>query len=204
MPVARIRRQSYLEGADRASRDFTRVDRMIKAETAHGEKHGGKIVFYTTTVTGIAMTKIHCTHILNILQRLRVGYEVRNIYMSKEVHEEFQERLPGMTVPQVCFNGEHLGGYDVVFKMNETGELQELVKKMRKIEVGKQSDCQTCGGSGFHVCTWCGGDRKSMAVEIGDTAHQDREQAGTMVGLKCTACNENGLQACQTCMMTDC
>ena len=232
--------------------------RLIKAETEHGEKYGGKFVFYTTTVTGIAMTKINCTHILNIFQRLRlvnaprgsrmccarrcwpcktrvrpaycregavqvpacyiltcahtaadvitfrVSFEVRNIYMSKEIHEEFQERLPGKMVPQVCFNGEYLGGYDVVFKMNETGELQELAKKMKKIEVGKQSDCQTCGGTGFTVCTWCGGDRNSMAVEIGDTAHVDREQAGTMVGLKCTACNENGLQACQSCMMTDC
>ena len=124
--------------------------------------------------------------------------------MSKEIAEEMQERLPGLTVPQVCFNGEHLGDYDTVFKMNETGELQELVKGMKKIGTGLQSDCETCGGSGFMVCTWCGGDRKSMAVDIGNVAHSDREQQGTTARLKCTACNENGLQACQKCMITDC
>jgi hypothetical protein len=61
--------------------------------------------------------------------------------MSQEINAELKERLPGLTVPQVCFNGEHLGGFAEVFKMNETGKLQELTKEMKKLEIGIESEC---------------------------------------------------------------
>ena len=54
-----------------------------------------------------------------------------------------------------------------VFKMNETGELQDLTQKMKKLEVGIVSECDGCGGSGFIICPWCGGDKRSMGVNIG-------------------------------------
>ena len=122
--------------------------------------------------------------------------------MSKDIHEEFMQRLPGMKVPQVCFNGAHLGGHDEVFKMNELGDLQKMVAKMQKLADGEASECGDCGGTGFVVCQWCGGDRRSMAVSIGEVGGEDRENTGTVARLKCTACNENGLAQCQTCMMT--
>jgi hypothetical protein len=63
---------TVLQAAAKASKDVTRLDKIILAEKQHGEKHGGKLVLYLTTVTGIAQTKHDCLTMRKIMQRLRV------------------------------------------------------------------------------------------------------------------------------------
>ena len=57
----------------------------------------------------------HDTHVhrfqsvRKILQRLRVTFEERDVQLSKDYAEQLRERLPGSLVPQVFFNGRHIG-----------------------------------------------------------------------------------------------
>ncbi len=81
-----------------------------------------------------------------------------------------------------------------MLKLNETGELQKMTEKMEKIEVNITGDCTTCAGEGFTLCSWCGGNkRKSMAIQYNVPTRQT-------AFLKCTACNDNGLMMCPSCM----
>ena len=66
--------------------------------------------------------------------------------------------------------------------------------RFQKLEKEIPMECETCGGNGFLVCSWCGGDKKSMALRYGNSR--------TVAALKCTACNENGLTACPDCIHT--
>mmetsp|Transcript_11933 Transcript_11933/g.30678 ORF Transcript_11933/g.30678 Transcript_11933/m.30678 type:complete len:349 (+) Transcript_11933:897-1943(+) len=189
-------RNSHLEKIEIANREgpVDRTELLVKAEKAAAKKYGGKIVIYTTSVTGIMETKIECKEMRGIFQRLRVRFEERNIYMDKSLGAELEFRLPGATLPQAFWNGEHLGDFAAILKMNETGQLQKLTKKMDKIEVNITGDCKLCGGEGFTLCTWCGGDkRKSMAISFDVPSRQT-------AFLKCTACNDNGLMMCPECM----
>ena len=82
---------------------------MPQIETAAGIKYGGKVVIYTTSVTGIRDTYARCTEVRKIFQNLRVAFEDRNIYMSSEFAKELDERLPKALVPQLFFNGKYVG-----------------------------------------------------------------------------------------------
>lgn len=190
----RAQRLSHIEMQEDAAREgpVSKALLLAKAEAEAGEKQGGKIVIYTTSVTGMMETKIRCNEMRGIFQRLRVRFEERNTYMTRAIKEELQERLPKAVVPQCFFNGEHLGDFDTILQMNETGALQKLTKRMEKIEVNVTGECPDCSGEGFVLCNWCGGDkRKSMAVEF---------NRDVTAFLKCTACNENGLMLCKSCM----
>lgn len=66
-----------------------------QTEAALGHKHGGMLVVYTTSVGTVMSTKIRCTQLKQIFIRLRVHFEERNIYMSKDYMAEIKERLPG-------------------------------------------------------------------------------------------------------------
>lgn len=194
--IVRQTRMSHIDSIKRSAREgpVDRTELLVESEKAAGEKEGGKIVIYTTSVTGILATKSNCNEMRAIFQRLRVPFEERNIYMDKNLATELEQRRPGSELPQAFFNGEHLGGFDEVFKLNETGGLKKLTRKMKKIEVNITGDCKTCGGEGFLLCTWCGGNkRKSMAIEYKVPTRQT-------AFLKCTACNENGLMMCPDCM----
>ena len=82
---------------------------VLQAEVEAGELAHGKIVFYSTTVTGVLQTKIDCSQMRKIFQRLRVPFEERNVYMSTIFAAELKDRLPGQTVPQAFFNGQLIG-----------------------------------------------------------------------------------------------
>lgn len=48
--------------------------------------------------------------------------------MNKQYGSDLEVRLPGGQVPQVFAKGEHLGGFDDVFNMNERGELMPVLQ----------------------------------------------------------------------------
>jgi len=186
------RRRSHLQSIDRGSRALTISEQLEAAEAAEGVRNKGKIVFYTTTVSVTIETKTACAAMRKMLQRLRVSFEEKNIYMSKQFALELKERLPGKTVPQCFFNGKHLGNFETILVMNETAELQKLTAHMKKFENLITGDCEDCGGQGFIVCPECGGDKKSVRMRFGRNP----------LSLKCTACNENGLMVCRSCITT--
>lgn len=189
-------RQSHYERIDAANREKTLKEKLEEAEAEAGAKFHGKIVIYTTTVSVMLKTKMACSEMRKIFQRLRVPFEERNVYMSTAFAAELEARLPKENVPQAFFNGKYLGNSETILRMNETGELQELTKHMEKKKVMEDGDCEYCGGQGFIMCTECGGDKKSVQLQYGSA------RAGLQHALKCTACNENGLMVCRMCIST--
>lgn len=58
---------------------------------------------------------------------------------------------------------------------------------MQRYETAK--DCKVCGGYGFVPCHKCGGSKNSIANSF----------TGMFRALRCTHCNENGLELCSAC-----
>ena len=101
----------------------------------------------------------------------------------------------GLEVPVVFASGVLLGDAAKVLYLNETGELKSL---MRGYAEAPSGDCQICGAAGYINCTWCQGSGKSMSTNF-DTANTAIAGGTKALSLKCSLCNENGLQRCPEC-----
>eukprot|EP00043_Microstomoeca_roanoka_P005410 m.55550 g.55550 ORF g.55550 m.55550 type:complete len:590 (+) comp12952_c0_seq1:39-1808(+) len=186
--VGRFRQLFMKKASEVKSKPLATI--LQEKEEAEAEKAGGKIVVYTTSVSTVKETYWNCQKLLKIFHGLMVQYEERDVTLSREFQREMSERLPGAKVPQVFFNGQHLGGIDEVYRLNENNKLQELFRKVPRRNVKEEYHCQVCADRRFVLCTWCGGDKKSMMSRFGKE----------LVKLKCTACNEHGLMKCPACV----
>eukprot|EP00041_Stephanoeca_diplocostata_P027460 m.755324 g.755324 ORF g.755324 m.755324 type:complete len:411 (+) comp23179_c1_seq25:1844-3076(+) len=123
-----------------------------------------KIVVYTTSLNAIRATTTACQKVLTIFATLRKRVHVKDIYINPEYGIELGERLaaqtdaqtdtpntPGDSVPRVFIAYKYVGGADDVVLLNDTGELKALCED---IEDGGSPACTTCGGTGYHLCTW--------------------------------------------------
>lgn len=140
---------------------------------------------YMTSLSAVRDTYTECRSVVLMLRGHRVPVQQKDIMLHDEYHKELKERLDDdmvVTVPQVFINGHHIGGYKELLDLNESGELAELLKSFEKVSGG---DCSVCANRGFVTCLWCQGSKKSV-----------RNRYGT---LRCTVCNENGLQVCPEC-----
>ena len=171
--------------AEERAKEATPLQKTIQAERDHT-----KLVLYLTSVGTVRETKMNCEKIKQILYNLRVNAHIRDISMARQYFEELNERLPGVYPPQLFASGEHMGDFNTIFTMNERGELLKALEPFREKAM---VDCTDCGGTGFVVCGWCGGSKKSTPIGHGFQA------AGEALALKCTVCNENALERCQNC-----
>lgn len=151
----------------------------------------GKIILYTTSMTVVRQTAEKCKSLRQILQTHMVRYEERDMFMSNENQKELRERLgqSAIQVPQVFADGVHIGDFNEVQKLNETGELRTIFNNFTKIQV--RSSCDKCGGYRYHPCTFCHGSKKSLHRN-GFTEE--------FCALRCMQCDENGLIRCDICM----
>eukprot|EP00055_Hartaetosiga_balthica_P009848 m.40359 g.40359 ORF g.40359 m.40359 type:complete len:572 (+) comp6921_c0_seq5:61-1776(+) len=155
-------------------------------EKLHDEEKNNTIVLYITSVTGIRSTYESCQKMIKIFQLQGKKYRVKNIALDSRFAKELAERLsPEATVPQAFVNFAHLGDLERVTQLNESKKLNEILHSFET----STSDCDKCGGSGFYPCTWCFGSKKSIKTSF----------AKTDSVLKCTVCNEIGLQRCDAC-----
>lgn len=174
--------------AEENVKELTPLQRTIEKE-----RENGQVVLYTTSTHAIRETYGRCQRLMQILYNLRIKVFFKDISMDKAYAAEFAERVPGGMVPHLFAGGEPIGGYDDIFGMNERLELRDRLGKLGVNEAPMQ-DCSTCGGSGFIMCTWCGGTTRSTAVSATFTG------GATNAGfLRCTVCNENGLERCREC-----
>ena len=81
-------------------------------------------------------------------------------------------------------------GLDEAVRMNDDGQLKILTADCEKQRPGPK--CTTCGGFGYVMCSWCQGSMKSRK-------HGFTEDSKKSTYLRCTVCNENGLQPCGSC-----
>ncbi|XP_037726819.1 glutaredoxin domain-containing cysteine-rich protein CG12206 [Drosophila subpulchrella] len=154
------------------------------------EKDLGKVVLYTTSMGIIRETYAKCANVKQILRTLLIKFEERDVFMSVEYQQEMRERMHDETirVPQLFVEGQHIGDADVVERLNESGELRQLLKPYKSIATAYT--CQTCGGYRLLPCPSCSGSKKSV--------HRNHFTA-EFVALKCMNCDEVGLVKCPNC-----
>ncbi|XP_064198076.1 glutaredoxin domain-containing cysteine-rich protein 1-like [Anguilla rostrata] len=154
----------------------------------------GRIVIYTTSFRVIRTTFERCELVRKIFQNHRVKFLEKNIALNSEYSKDVEERcrkvgeLPSL--PVVFIDGHYLGGAEKILDMNESGELQDLLIKIEKVQ--HPHGCSMCGGFAFVPCPVCHGSKMSVFRNC---------FTDTFKALRCTACNENGLQPCRSCAL---
>uniref|UniRef100_A0A670ZIR0 Glutaredoxin and cysteine rich domain containing 1 n=1 Tax=Pseudonaja textilis TaxID=8673 RepID=A0A670ZIR0_PSETE len=153
----------------------------------------GRIVIYTTSLRVVRTTFERCELVRKIFQNHRVKFEEKNIALNGDYGKELGERCRKVgevpLVPVAFIEGQYLGGAEKILSMNESGELQDLLTKIERVQ--HPHECLSCGGFGFLPCSMCHGSKMSMFRN---------RFTDSFKALRCTACNENGLQRCQNCM----
>ncbi|XP_064550113.1 glutaredoxin domain-containing cysteine-rich protein CG31559 [Drosophila montana] len=154
------------------------------------EKDLGKVVLYTTSMGVIRDTYAKCANVKQILRTLLVKFEERDVFMSVEYQAEMRQRMQTsqIRVPQLYVEGQLIGDAETVERMNESGELRQLLKPYKSI--ASTYTCQTCGGYRLLPCPSCNGSKKSV--------HRNHFTA-EFVALKCMNCDEVGLVKCHNC-----
>ncbi|KAM4052764.1 glutaredoxin domain-containing cysteine-rich protein 1 [Anomaloglossus baeobatrachus] len=152
----------------------------------------GRIVIYTTSLRVVRNTFERCEIVRKIFQNHRVKFEEKNIALNSEYGKEVDERCRWVSempsLPVVFIDGHYLGGAEKILSMNESGELQDLLMKIERVQ--HPHACASCGGFGFLPCLVCHGSKMSVFRNCFTDSFK---------ALKCTACNENGLQRCKSC-----
>ncbi|KAH8238487.1 hypothetical protein KR032_007655, partial [Drosophila birchii] len=154
------------------------------------EKDMGKVVLYTTSMGIIRETYAKCANVKQILRTLLIKFEERDVFMSLEYQQEMRERMhdEAISVPQLFVEGQHIGDADTVERLNESGELRQMLKPYKSIATAYT--CQMCGGYRLLPCPSCSGSKKSV--------HRNHFTA-EFVALKCMNCDEVGLVKCPNC-----
>ncbi|XP_045887086.1 glutaredoxin domain-containing cysteine-rich protein 1 isoform X2 [Micropterus dolomieu] len=152
----------------------------------------GRIVIYTTSFRVVRTTFERCELVRKIFQNHRVKFVEKNIALDCEYGKELEERCKRVgeppSLPVVFVAGHYLGGAEKILGMNESGELQDLLTKIERVQLPQT--CQTCGGFAFVPCPMCHGSKMSVFRNCFTDSFK---------ALKCTSCNENGLQPCVSC-----
>ncbi|CAK7291343.1 Glutaredoxin domain-containing cysteine-rich protein 1 [Vulpes lagopus] len=181
-----------------------------------------RVVIYTTCLRVVRTTFERCELVRKIFQNHRVKFEEKNIALNGDYGKELDERCRRVSeapsLPVVFIDGHYLGeitctavlsalrgarsphprseepdlqsrlGAEKILSMNESGELQDLLTKIERVQ--HPHECPSCGGFGFLPCSACHGSKMSVFRNCFTDSFK---------ALKCTACNENGLQRCKSC-----
>ncbi|XP_065763641.1 glutaredoxin domain-containing cysteine-rich protein 1 [Muntiacus reevesi] len=152
-----------------------------------------RVVIYTTCLRVVRTTFERCELVRKIFQNHRVKFEEKNIALNGDYGKELDERCRRVSeapsLPVVFIDGHYLGGAEKILSMNESGELQDLLTKIERVQ--HPHGCPSCGGFGFLPCGVCHGSKMSVFRNCFTDSFK---------ALKCTACNENGLQRCRSCL----
>jgi glutaredoxin domain-containing cysteine-rich protein 1 len=108
-----------------------------------------------------------------ILKGFRVAVDEKDISMDSSYRKELQNAL-----------GEHVGNAEEIKLLNESGELENLLKDFPVKD--SWLVCESCGDARFVPCSNCNGSRKVFEEEEEELR-------------RCIHCNENGLIRCPAC-----
>merc|ERR1712228_1049168 len=75
-------------------------------------------------------TWTRCVKIRQILRNLLIKVEEKDVFMCRENQIEAMERLNSLevTLPQIFVDGHYIGNAETVEKLNETGDLRQLLR----------------------------------------------------------------------------
>ncbi len=80
-----------------------------------------KIEIYGTEYCG------YCTAARMLLKKKGLDYEDILVSTNAEALAEMQERSGGKSVPQVFINDQPIGGFDELYELEESGDLDKLL-----------------------------------------------------------------------------
>lgn len=81
-----------------------------------------KVEIYTKSTCGF------CRRALMLLDMKKVVYEQHEVDFGGPLKAEMVERAGGRsTVPQIFIDGQHIGGCDALMRLEQAGELDELL-----------------------------------------------------------------------------
>ncbi|MCD7465829.1 hypothetical protein HAX54_002000 [Datura stramonium] len=142
------------ESVSNSKRENVQVVTEYKLVTHEKEK----LVIYFTSLRGVRKTYEDCCHVRVILKGLGVKVDERDVSMHLGFKEELKELLgkeyTGGGLPRVFLGKKYIGGADEIRRMNEDGQLDELVENCQRIEDGGGGGCGSVVGNG--VCEACG------------------------------------------------
>ncbi|NXA30956.1 GRCR1 protein, partial [Eudromia elegans] len=171
---------------------FDNLSKVVQVSGVSTVPEFGRIVIYTTSLRVVRTTFERCELVRKIFQNHRVKFEEKNIALNSDYGKELEERCKRVcevpSLPVVFIDGHYLGDAEKILLMNESGELQDLLTKIERVQ--HPHECPSCGGFGFLPCSVCHGSKMSVFRNCFTDSFK---------ALKCTACNENGLQRCRSC-----
>ncbi len=77
-----------------------------------------------------------CTRAKSFLQIKQIAYNELDVTSDSALEQEMVERSGRKTVPQVFIDGQPVGGYDDLARLNATGELD------RRLRCGESPACE--------------------------------------------------------------
>ena len=81
-----------------------------------------KVEIYTT------MACPYCTKAVSLLSTKNIDFEKIDVTLSTAKRQAMRMRANGQTsVPQIFINGDHIGGCDDLFRLNQVGHLDKLL-----------------------------------------------------------------------------
>ena len=81
-----------------------------------------KVEIYTTLACP------YCTRAVSLLSAKNIDFEKIDVTLSTAKRQAMRNRTNGQTsVPQIFINGDHIGGCDDLFRLNQTGHLDKLL-----------------------------------------------------------------------------
>ncbi len=82
------------------------------------------MVIYTGHLCG------YCSMAKKLLKSKNIDFEEINIHYQYDKKKEMVELSGGrVSVPQIFYGGQHIGGCDDLYNMEHTGELDIIIKK---------------------------------------------------------------------------
>jgi glutaredoxin 3 len=81
------------------------------------------IELYTTDYCG------YCVRAKSLLDGKRLAYREINVGRDAELRQEMMTRSKRRSVPQIFINDESIGGYDELYALERSGQLDELLKQ---------------------------------------------------------------------------
>ncbi|KAL1828365.1 hypothetical protein DCAR_0207572 [Daucus carota subsp. sativus] len=166
-----------------------------------------RVVLYFTTLRGVRKTYEDCCHVRVILRGMNVKVDERDVSMHSGFREELKELLGsnmGGGLPRVFIGKKYIGGAEEVRRMNEDGQLDEVLAGCEKVDDGdgrrhsSVAVCEGCGDVRFIPCETCSGSCKIYyeAEEYEEEVEDEEAEFGFQ---RCPDCNENGLIRCPLC-----
>ena len=118
-----------------------------------------KICVFSKTACG------YCNKAKNLLNTYNCEYQVYELDTQKDPYflgQQLKQLTGQTTVPNIFINGKHIGGYNELCKLHETGELQIIMKSYNrelqytcdKCGIGSHTKMLSCTCSMYHYDDW--------------------------------------------------